>query len=533
MPQRHLHRPGLGAGRLQAVVDDLQAQIDADVAPIVAHEIHGDGLGRLEIDVFQGQGERRAVRELAQAVAVLVAQADVVQKRAGTAWVVLRVGGGELRLEVAAARMRGHLPRHAAPEVDDLVHLNAVDGERERLPKALVLEEPAQALVRVVVVRLNRHVAGVQAVPDVNVHQFATLAELEQRNVLCSQVEGGEVQLAVGRARRHHFLVVHHFRIHAVDVGKLIASGIDLEVVGIAFQPQHLDRAADNAIGAQRRHPGALLDGPVAQRAEARHPSDEAARACAGVEFFPIDVFRMETLEVVLRIDEEVAELRDQVHEQRIGFGEDVAKGQLVEFLDASAEHPPRRHRRPFLVHPQIVEAEHEVVAGERLAVGPANALAQPQRNHAPVVAHLPGFGEVRQEAAHVRGDGERRFRGHELRQIGEHDSRRPAVATNAFVGNHDDWIIGKPLGDQRQRAIGNLPREVGALIESRNAGFACGLRYREPCRRPAALMHTDVLAFKRLGTGGSGQCQREDELRVALLGKHANFNHQQPSPPI
>ena len=37
MPQRHLHRPGLGTGRLQAVVDDLQAQIDADVAPIVAH----------------------------------------------------------------------------------------------------------------------------------------------------------------------------------------------------------------------------------------------------------------------------------------------------------------------------------------------------------------------------------------------------------------------------------------------------------------------------------------------------------------
>ena len=168
---RHLHLVGHGPFRLQASLDGFQAQVDANFAPIVPHQLQADPLGRLEIDELQRDDQRRPVRVFAQAVPIDVEKAEFIQQRARVVRVVANMGLGEALLVPAARPVCGHLARRAPAEVDDLVHLVAVDRVGERADKAPFAPAPHQFPVLgivVVVVRLYGHVNDVQAAPDVH-----------------------------------------------------------------------------------------------------------------------------------------------------------------------------------------------------------------------------------------------------------------------------------------------------------------------------------------------------------------------------
>ena len=68
----------------------------------------------------------------------------------------------------------------------------------ERDAETPIPEQVGEALVGVVVVRLDGYVADVQALPDQHFRHAVAFAELQQRDVLRAQREGGEVQLAGG-----------------------------------------------------------------------------------------------------------------------------------------------------------------------------------------------------------------------------------------------------------------------------------------------------------------------------------------------
>ena len=207
VPERHLHLVRLGALRLQASFHRLQAHVDADLPPIVAHQFHGDLLGRLEVEILEDDGQLRAVRVLTQAVAVHVVESKFVQERPRVVRVVADMRLGKTFLVPAARRVRRHLARHAASEVDHLVHLIPIDGMREspdETPLALAPQQVPVLRVVVVVVGLDRHVADVHTVPDVNLVQPLHLAEFEQRNVLGLERKRGEIELTRRRLEGDH-----------------------------------------------------------------------------------------------------------------------------------------------------------------------------------------------------------------------------------------------------------------------------------------------------------------------------------------
>ena len=245
------------------------------------------------------------------------------------------------------------------------------------MAEALVPIQRAQALVRVGEVELQHHVAGVQARPDVHVDETRSFAEFEQRNILRAQREGGEVQLSGGRLGGGKLGVVEDdLGVHSVDVGQLVAGGVDLEIVGIAFQAHHLQRAANHPERPQRRHLGALFDAKSLERPHPGCPTDESLPPRSFSEFLAIRIGRVKPFEIVFGIDHEIAVLSDQVYEQRVGFVERVAKVVVVHADNSAALNQPRRDGVEFLVQPDVIEGEHEIVAGERLAVRPAQAFA-------------------------------------------------------------------------------------------------------------------------------------------------------------
>ena len=85
----------------------------------------------------------------------------------------------------------------------------------------------------------------------------------------------------------------------------------------------------------------------------------------------------MEVAIVVFRQDEEVAVLSQHVDKQGIWGLELVVKCAIVDLHSRAAGHIALRDGSVFLVEPQIVEDEEEVVAGKRRTVRPSDPRAK------------------------------------------------------------------------------------------------------------------------------------------------------------
>ena len=478
VPQRHLHFARLGAGRLQAAVHQLQAQVHAHRPPVFRHQFHGDRLWRLEIQKLHGDDQRRAVRILQQPIAVVVAQAEFPEQRLRALGVVFDVGVGEALLVEDAGGVDGHLARHAASEVDDVVHFVAVDGVGKGNSEALIPHQIAQPLVRVVVVRLNGHVADVQARPDVHLGGAVALAELQDRDVLGAQAERGEVELAGGGFGGHQFRVVQNdLGIDGIDIRQLAAFGIHLEVVRIALQPHHVEGALLDAIGAQRGHLLGAFVLPTAQRGHQRHPADEAFILNIVFQRLAVAERGMVLLQKVLGAHEVAAVLGVEVDETGVRLLENVLEGVVVDLHEGAAEHHPRSYRRELGIHPDVVEVEGEIVGGEGVSVGPSQARTKIDGGNATVFADGPAFGQVRQQRAHVCRERDGRFPIEELPGVIEGDAGLAAVLAVLPQGADHHRIVRQALFHRRQTAI----VQERALRKRRQADFAGGFGAVEP----------------------------------------------------
>ena len=492
VPERHLHLVGLGPFRLQAPLHRFQAHVDAHFPPVVAHQFHGDRLRRLEVQVLEGYRELGAVRVFPQSIAVHVVQAQFVQQRPGVVRVVAAMRLREAVLVPAARRMRRHLARHTPSEVDHLVHLVPVDGMGQRADEpalALAPEQFAVLRIVVVVVGLDGDVADVDAMPDVDFVEALRLAELEQRNVLGLERESREVELPGGGLEGDHLGVLEQDdRVDGIDVGQLVPRRVYLEVVGVAFQAHLGRRPLNDLVGPQGRHLHRLLVAPAPVRAVHRHPGDEALLFDQGGELLPVPEGRVELLEEVHRVDEVAAVLGEEVGEHRVGFGETVLEGQVVDLHELAALHQPVHDRRHLGIHPDVVQAEPEVVGRQRHPVGPLDARAQPHRGDAAVFAQAPGRRQVGQHVAHVRRQRQRVLPVEELPTVPDGYPRRAAVPADGPVGLDDHRIVRQALPHRRQVAV----IEVGTLGEGRDAQLAGGLRRLVPRLGPVVVPRLD-----------------------------------------
>ena len=484
VPRRHLHLVRHGPLGLQAPLDGLQAQVDAHFPPIIPHQLQADPLRRLEVDELQRDDQRRPVRVFPQPVTIDIEKAELVQQLARIVRVIANMRLAEAFLVPAARPVRGHLARRALAEVDDLVHLVAVDGVGQRAdeaPLALAPHQVAVLEVVVVVVRLDGHVRDVQPAPDVYLVDALSLAELEQRYERGLKRVGSEVELAGSGLESDDLRALEqNDHVHRVDVRQLVAGGVYLEVVRVALQAQLGWGSLHCPEGTQRGDLRGVLVAPASQLVEHGHPGDVVLLLHQRIEFVPVPVRRVVVLQEVHGIDEVAAEEGEVVGEHRVRLREHVLKGQVVDGDELRSAHGDVRQRLHLRIQPVMVEPEHEVLGGQRMAVGPLDPGAQADRRDAAVFAHAPGFREVGQYITQVRRNRQRVLPGKELPAVPERNAGLAAVLADALVGMADEGVVGKALLHGRktpaveQRALGKL----------RDAEFARGLRRSEPLRR-------------------------------------------------
>ena len=356
-----------------------------------------------------------------------------------------------------------------------------------------------------------------------------------------------QVVLARDRAQVQDLEVLGERHDHAVDVGQLVAFGVDRPVVGIALHhPGRVVDRLDGPPGAEHRQLG--VERPVLLEVQVCDPVVEACGLGRGVgRLDPAGVFGQELLQVVRGRIGAVAALLRLAH-RLPAADQRVAGHQLLEQVERHVElevdrvvvdfHDPsglarRRHvrdrrRHDVLVAVDVLEPEHEVGGGQRRAVRPFDALAQMKRVGLAVRAHLPALGE--RGARHIAGvvDQDRAVGGLDAVAVlvvaGPGEAAPPGAAVAADPVDRPDHhqVLGQALRDRRQLALGDPRRELGRLAE--------GLR---PLRRVLddrdALELADQPGFRERalsprairGQRGEQRCAGQQRDREPCRGAH------------
>ena len=473
----HRHHVGhegelLGPEQLRRAVAGHDA--DADIGPVVDHHLHRPHHVGVLVDV-QVEQHAGAVGEAPEAVAVTLGETDLVEHRAGARRVVVRIRLRQLRVGVLGSRTRGDLRRLAEAEPFGIDDRLAVDGQRQRLPETLVIQQfVLVGRLRVVDLAVQVEGDGEQAaarrIPMVHFvsvplplgHQFSVVVEI-----------GGFLDrgLAVDDGDVHH-LLVFHLKHDAVQVGQLIALLIDGVVVGIAHQRV---RAA-GAVGA---------DGPGTQGRQLRvvlHLAMSPLEHGDGAGLLPrihhlldlrgIAEFRMQRAQVVRgqRLEGAAAATGHELEEDAVRLGKDVLDRVVVDLLDAAflAAHlddlgHPAQLVAGLGVGPggPAVPPEHDVVGGEWMAIGPAD-LAQMEGEDAVVVGDLVPLDQVGYGRVSVRREPEQ-VAATELVEHVEAEHRAgyrthpgAAVVADPLDPAVDDRLRADALLDRGQLALGD-----------------------------------------------------------------------------
>ena len=281
-------------------------------------------------------------------------------------------------------------------------------------------------------------------------------------------------------------LLVEKSFIHFLYVGKLLARGIDLEVVGIDLVDATLRIDIDHQMAFQRRHldsfgrgdDGVLPLVPIGP--ETRHPVIVAGRlrflVSVGVVF---DMHRRE--EVHVGVGGEVgADAAQVLQHRRIGLVEAQHDRGLVDLLGPHADRPrERRLLVNVLVVDDVIGPEGHIIRCERLAIGPLVALAQIEGDFSVIVVPLPALGHVGHHGRHVVrvADHVELTPGKDFRSAGLVGARkaaqRPAVFATVDVRQHHERLFRQPLLDRRKRSGRDLAGEIRTLRKSeRRAGL-------------------------------------------------------------
>ena len=361
----------------------------------------------------------------------------------------------------------------------------AVDGQRHGASEARVGEDPAQAFLRMGDVELEDDVGTVAARPDVGRVPVLLLVALEQRDVGRHQLAPGDRHLAGRCLGRHDLLAVDLLHLEEVDVGKLVALGIDLEVVGVAPVAGAGRGLADDGEG---RKDGAVEDlevVDVVDHLEVLAPVLQPLLHRLALELRRVGEGRVVALQEVRRRQQAFAAVGHVLEQQGPRRREVVAEPVGAVDLDPRPLEHGQHHGSQVGVQLYVLEVEGEVGRGQRMPVRPPDPLAQGDGHGAPAVAEPGALGEVRQVAAQLRPDPERPLgRVEDPGARVEYRGRSP-VAADAAERLGDDRVPGEPLLHRGQLPGGHLGVEQRGLPEAFDTDLRCRPRRLEPAPRP------------------------------------------------
>jgi hypothetical protein len=301
--------------------------------------------------------------------------------------------------------------------------------------------------------------------------------EVLQLEALCLLVD-----LSV-EGREHHEVGPHEALLLAVDVGQLLAGGIDLEVVGVGdedaalgvgrqLQDVALQGRPRDGVGGQRLRVLPLVPDLV----EALGPAFRACRLrlLVGLRI----VFDVIGRVVVLGCErlEERSAGGQEVQQARVGRREFQLEGEVVDLRDLdrlAADHPFGGHVfLDVLVLDDVVEIEHDVIAGEGCAVGPFVALAEMECDLRELRIPFPGLGDVRHDRVQIVGHAHeiglppaQELRGPGLRLLGG-AVQGAAILPALVVGHDDERFFRQALRHRRQAAALDLVGEQRIVAE-------------------------------------------------------------------
>ena len=502
---------------------DLHDRAHAQPVPLGGHHLRGVG-GKIRGEAEEPR-HARAVRKRAEALAVAPAQAKAVEQRAGLRRIIRGEGVELAGVGVGRVGTRGVLGGFADAVVDRVNDRAAVDGQRERLPEGFLIQQPVlpgrlgvRRIHRPVQVRADLPHRARGAVPMQQAVALPRRLGREQRVVL--EVEAALLHrgLAPGHSGGDEGLVAH-IHDHAVEVGQLAAGGINREVIRVADEGLRRGRLVVTVD--PRPHARVLGVEPVLhpdvhrERARQVHrlhqPGDQRRVAEGGVKF-PQVVGGTEILDGS----------GEPLEEHAVGLLEPEPHGQCVHLLNGS--------EFAGLAHEGVVGAaggegvaleiehlpfppEQDVVGGERMAVGPAQALAQGKGPHTLVGRHGPGLREVRHDRvtlrrpADERGVGEPRVED-ALDVLGAGGEPVPgaAVAAQALDTLEHDRLRAGAFGDRREFSRADqFVQDRGLRLRPPGAAGAGGVVHVAPDHRRVRRVQPGLArepGRRRLGRG-------------------------------
>ena len=263
-----------------------------------------------------------------------------------------------------------------------------------------------------------------------------------------------------------------------VDVGELVARGVDLEVVRVADEGEalltHVRRGRDP--GGHERALGVVVLGRLAVPTDVRREPlvvvREAVALHDGGDVLGVLVDRelIEVVRGVLRHHHAVR--RGQVLQQRrVGLAPAEAEGQVVDDLEGRrlARDPEVAVAAVEGLEQDLFEEPGDVGGAVRMAVAPAQAFAERERVRRPVFGDLPARGDVRHHFGAV-GAPAHQVLVPELTELREAAAvvqveQFAAVVADAIGAGDHHGVHGEALGDGGQVARSD------ALCEHR--GFA------------------------------------------------------------
>ena len=478
--------------------------------PKVPAPLFGDVLGDPR-EVDEGSTDRldlqnessHPVAAHAVSLAVALLQPQLVEHPVGTIGVELRVS-----LPVFLAGRVGHGgrrtggPRLPQPQPEDLVELVTVDADRQG-DAEVPIGQPMRHL-GVAFVRLVKEKPGVRARlagPVADTVVAALLVLQEHGNLFHQDVAALDVVFARNGPQVQDLQVLGQAQDDPVDVGKLVAVGVDDPVIGVSLE-HHL-RRVDRRLYTPRGGHGAFgVQLGVVLELEQLDPGLKAFGLDLGIQLGRIDEIRMELLDVVSRREGPQGlvapcEVTGDAHgrqfgeERVIGLAEADAEGMVIDpfpdtFLTADPV-PLGADRIELLVLVDVLVPEQDVGRREGMAVGPPHALAQMKGEGLALVGHVPGADDPGRDGFDVGAPVEQMvvLDAIDVLAVGrarEAGAPRATVPTD-LVRRRDHRRLGRQaLLDRRQRAGRDALGEHGRFGERRRDGIGVVQQTRQAC---------------------------------------------------
>ena len=382
----------------------FERQLHADIGHILLHQLANAAPGTKDWRVVEDDAERLAVRLEAHTVGVHFAKAHLVQQRIGQVRVVLKGALGLGFIIEGGGGERRRLAGLAQAEVDSLNDFIAIHRMRHGKAEALVIEDLVHNRVRMAEIEGEDGIAGFAILPEQDLVVADLLILLEEREVFHEDMAVLHVDIAGHSAQVEDLGVLYNVSGNPVDIGQLVAGGVHLPVVGVAFQHDgDFGRDLGEAPGEEDRHVGVEARGePVV---EVLMPELKLVFLRLRVQLLFVGVVAMELGQVVLGIPGHRSAVGPghQVHEDAMRAGEGEADGEIVgrvhdDGLAANGQPDGEAGGEVFIAQ-HILIPEHEVLGGVRRAVRPSDAFTQVEGVGGAVIGDFPGFGQI---GAHI-----------------------------------------------------------------------------------------------------------------------------------